>query len=127
MVWKYENGVYRKKFISPVSLGTYTEEIDAGDLDGGSSFPDNEVVIWGTGMNKIYVMKYDDPNPGDDIYGTFHILTQLTFKSGLRELCVSDVDGASVQRFGRPLAELRLTPLTPGNILPLEITLSGEK
>jgi hypothetical protein len=93
MVWKYENGVYRKKFISPVSLGTYTEEIDAGDLDGGSSFPDNEVVIWGTGANKIYVMKYDDPNPGDDIYGTFQILTQLTLKSGIRELCVGDVDG----------------------------------
>jgi hypothetical protein len=94
MVWKYENGTYPMSFISSVPLGTYTEEIDSGDVDGLGSpgEPDNEVVIWGSGVNTIYVLKYFDPNPSDGLYGSFEIIDQVVFKDGLHELSVGDLD-----------------------------------
>jgi len=94
MVWKYEDGAYKKKYISDTPLGTYTEEIDAGDLDGDSSpgAPDNEIVIWGTGVNTLYVLEYSDPDPSDKNFGTFNIVDQLNIEEGIKELAVGDVD-----------------------------------
>jgi FG-GAP-like repeat len=98
MVWKYENGTYKQKYLSD-PLGTYTEEIDAADIDGDSH---NEIVIWGTGVNTLYVLEYSDSDPLDDIFGAFSIVDELTIKDGIKELVVGDVnhDGKAEVVFG---------------------------
>lgn len=89
MVWKYIDGTYKKVYISD-SLGGYTEEIDAGDIDGDGN---KEIAIWATGVNTIYFFEYFDQNPSDNLYGTFiQKYSPLKLKNGIKELNLGDID-----------------------------------
>jgi hypothetical protein len=89
IVWKYENGTYRLKFVSQGLNGNGAEGIDAGDIDGDGN---NEVIVgvWGAKkpvLPKFCVFVYDGQGATYMMKRSFN-----TSYGNLRDLVIGDLD-----------------------------------